>query len=118
MKKIHKWTKLTGRRKYWIGGVITAIIRLVIKLLAAYGYTRIFDMMGVYGGIWIKILSWITAYWLASKVGSFINWMLLPEETRYDPDMKQEDFEWSEIRELFHCMKQLLFYTTDEDRPS
>ena len=89
------------------------IIRLAIKMVVAYGYTRMFDMMGVCGGIWIKILSWATAYWLASKLSAFIQWIIV-----YDTELKVEDFIYSEVRSLIHCVKQLLFYTTDEERPS
>lgn len=109
MKKIQKWAKLTGRRKYWINSTIMAIVRLTIKMIVAWGYTRMFDMIGVYGGIWIKILSWVTAYWLASKLSAFIQWIIV-----YDTELKVEDFIYSEVRSLIYCAKQLLLYTTDE----
>lgn len=118
MKKIQKWTRLTGRRKFWIKNAIMTIVRLAIKMIVAYGYTRMFDMMGVYGGIWIKILSWVTAYWLASKLSAFVAWLFAPDEVRHDPDFKKDDLMFSEVIEFIDDMKQLLFYTTDEDRPS
>ena len=118
MPEKFKKKKMTPRRSYFIGTIIARTLRIVLRLVIAYGYAMIFEKLGLTVGFWMKILSWVTSYWITSQ---FTHWLMakmfavtFPEQ--FDEYIKHEPVERyeSDLRGLFHDLRQLIFYTTDE----
>lgn len=118
MPERFKKKKLTPRRQWFISGILACLIRLAVKIIIAYGYMLMFDKLGLNTGIWMRILEFITSYWISSMLSNWAFCKVLGCILQNDTETLEECFiaekYTNDLGELVRNVRQLIFFTSDE----
>lgn len=109
--------KLRLPKRVLVTEIVITILRLETKALISWGFATMLRQIGVYGGFWIKILTWITSYWISCHLFKFIGGLMSSEDDVRGPLKLRDTVITSEIGDIIRDVKKLINYDkiTEED---